>query len=585
MIVIKPLIRIVALLTVPLLCCFTFAFTIGCSGSDPKIPVRLPSRTDSSLGIKPPTPPCTEFVTWRQGSSVDGKLIRNQMIADGDAACAAGNAPAAAQAYQRAANSPLSQFEARELAVRRAALALGRGAAADALVTLNGYLKQFRNAEIHGDFGFLLATAYAGTGDVDQAIAWWSRVYVLENGTGSLATRSKDATFELLRRVDDASLARAQEVWRDDDMVRTALAQARGNRLSPGQIAERIEEAHRGGDLAVSGENLGVLLPLTGRFQALGERARRGVELALSAHANPGALVAVDSGESASLVREKLAELVKSDVQTIIGPLLAEQVDDVAIAAPSGSMVLSLSKRGPVIPSVNFWSLGITAEAQVDSILTHARSTIGITQLAVVGSTEAMETFGELVRNGMRDRSISLVLERSFAKEDIAAATDIGRELSVSSAQAVLFLDNAAVSSNIAVGISEEDRRNIKFLGLAAWDSEAQLQQARAVLNGARFVSGFPRSSSRNLIVNFIATYQQRYRENPDVVAAQAFDAASLVMAARSRQRSGESIVAAFQNLPPFEGLTGRIENLPGVGVVRSLPVLQFQNGIITELQ
>lgn len=588
MIVIKPLIRLVALLTVPLLCCFTFAFIVGCSSNEPRVPVRLPSRTDSSLGIKPPTPPCTEFVTWREGSSADGKLIRNQMIADGDAACAAGNAAAAAKLYQSAMSTPLSQSDARELALRRAALALGRGAATDALVVLNGYLRKSKNSEIFGDFGFLLGAAYAGTGDIDQAIAWWSRVYVLEHGTGSLATRSKDATFELLRRVDDESLARAQETWRDDDMVRTVLAQARGNRLSPGEIATRIENDNRGSEVSVSGSvsatNLGVLLPLTGRFQALGERARRGVELALSAQANPGALVAIDSGESSSLVRERLADLVRGGVEAMVGPLLAEQVDDVAAAAPTGTMVLSLSKRGPIVSTPNFWSLGITAEAQVDSILNHAHSVLGITQIAVVGSTEAMETFGELVRNGMRDRSISLVLERSFAKEDIAAATSLGREIAASSAQAVLFLDNAAVSGNVAVGIPESERKNIKLLGLASWDSESQLQQSQAVLEGARFVSGFPKTSSRELIANFVATYQQRYREVPDVVAAQGFDAASLVLAASARQQTGETIVAAFQNLPPFEGLTGRIENRPGIGVVRSLAVLEFQNGKVSEI-
>jgi len=552
-------------------------------------------------------------MTWREGSAFDGRLITNQLIADGDAACSAGQAVGASQLYDRALRAPLGYSDARELAVRRASLALSRGSAADALQILELFSKRASLPEnasqsVKPDFAFLLGSAFAGTGDIEQALAWWSKVYLAQHGSGPLALRSKDATFQLLRRVDDESLERTQQAWLDDDMVRTALAQARANRLSVNEMASRLESSrlesgriksgsesaqstasqHNSGTLKAA--NLGLLLPLTGRFQALGERAKRGVEVALSTQASPLALITVDSGESASLVHQKISELAAAGVEAIIGPLLAEQVEDVVTSAPAGTVILSLSKRsagvtdGTYGANGSFLTLGITAESQVDSILDHARHVLGITQIAVIGSNEGMQTFGELVRMGMRTRALSLVLERSFAKEDIAAATSIGRDIGASKAQAVLFLDNAGIAGSIAAGIPESDRQNIKLLGLAAWDNEAQLQQSRTVLESARFVTGFPRTSQRLAIKNFIATYQQRYREMPDVVAAQGFDAASLLLAARERQTSAGGLTQSFQNLPTYEGLTGRIENTP-TGIVRRLAVLEFRNGQVTEIQ
>lgn len=580
----RHIVQLFALLTFPLVLCFSLAFSLGCASDQAKVPVRLPSRSDFSMGIKPPLPPCTSFMTWRAGSSFDGRLIAQQLIADGDAACSAGQTASASQYYLRAASVPLSMSDARELAVRRAALALSHGSPSDALALLNAHLRRFPNGETLSDFGYLLGAAYAGTGDVDQAIAWWSKVYIAEHGTGALANKSKEGAFQLLRRVDDGSLERAQATWRDDDMVRTVLAQARANRLSPGQMQDRITvDSQMPVEALATGQNVGVLLPLSGRFQALGERAKRGVELALSVQANPATLIAVDSGESATLVSQKLSELIKGGVNTIIGPLLAEQVEDVALGAPAGAIVLSLSKRSPSVDAPGFMTLGITAESQVDSILNHAQA-LGVTQIAVLGSQEAMQTFGQLARDGMRDRGMSLSFERAFGREDIAAATDLGREVAASASQAVLFLDNPSIAANIAAGIPEADRRTLKVLGLASWDSEAQLQQSRAVLDGARFVSGFARTSAREVIHNFVATYQQRYREMPDVVAAQGFDAASLVLAARARQQAGGSIVSAFHELPPYEGLTGRIETKPNGAVVRSLAVLEFRDGQLTEL-
>ncbi len=582
----KSLIQLLFLLCAPLAVCFSFALLVGCASVQPEMPVRLPSRSDVTIGIKPAQPPCTQFLTWRDGTAFDGRLIRQQLIADGDAACRAGQLTAAIDLYRRAGATPLDVATARELAVRRAAVALARGASSDALAVLNGFTRRFPAQEPFPDFGFLLGAAFAGSGDIDQAIAWWSKVYVADGGNGSLAKRSKDATYELIRRVDDATLERVQASWRDDDMVRTALAQARVNRLSSQELEARLTaDPVAPVDGAKIGDGLGVLLPLSGRFQMLGERARRGVEIALSTLSSPAPLVAVDSGESVSLIQQRLSELTRAGVSAIVGPLLAEQVDDVAVGVPTSTAVLSLSKRAPGQPLPNFISLGITAEAQIDSILDVAQHTVGLTQLAVIGTNEAMLTFGELVRNGMRDRSISLVLERTFIREDIAAATDIGREIGESRAQGVLFLDGPSIAGSIAAGIPESDRANIKLLGLASWDNEAQLQQSRSVLDGARFVSGFARSSEREVIRNFIATYQQRYREMPDVVAAQGFDAASLVLAAKARQQSGESLVSTLQSMPPFEGLTGRIEHKPDGRVARSLAALQFQNGQITEVR
>jgi hypothetical protein len=108
---------------------------------------------------------------------------------------------------------------------------------------------------------------------------------------------------------------------------------------------------------------------------------------------------------------------------------------------------------------------------------------------------------------------------------------------------------------------------------------------SRNVLDGAVFVSPFYAESSRAIIKDFISAYRSKFRSEPDFLAAQGFDAATLaIQAAKRGQEKMVSWPEALMSIDAYDGLTGRIYVGADGELRRSFAVLQLRNGAIIEL-
>jgi branched-chain amino acid transport system substrate-binding protein len=119
--------------------------------------------------------------------------------------------------------------------------------------------------------------------------------------------------------------------------------------------------------------------------------------------------------------------------------------------------------------------------------------------------------------------------------------------------------------------IGEEGADSPKFLEIAGKSAE-----------GFIIVTNLNRDDKRAQVQNFLKTFESRYKIQPDMVGASAYDAFMIIVDGIKRAKSvkGPDIRAAIATLKDFDGLTGQIKRFTPEGeVVKDVQVQTVKNG------
>ena len=148
------------------------------------------------------------------------------------------------------------------------------------------------------------------------------------------------------------------------------------------------------------GNRLGCVLPLSGRYEVFGQRALKGVELAVyqaGSHMGlspPVQLLVRDSGSDPQIAKKAVQELADQGVAAIIGPMTGGSAP-LAEAQEKGVPIIALSQKSGVTETGAYvFRNFLTPEMQVDAVVSHAAQQLGCRRFAVLYPDEAYgETF------------------------------------------------------------------------------------------------------------------------------------------------------------------------------------------------
>jgi ABC-type branched-subunit amino acid transport system substrate-binding protein len=150
-------------------------------------------------------------------------------------------------------------------------------------------------------------------------------------------------------------------------------------------------------------KRIGVLLPLSGRFRALGEEVRRGLELALKGSGLE--LVVLDNQGEAILTGKQVEQLVEEQVIAIIGPLLGDDSRRAAQVAENLQVPLLTLSRADDITLLGGYIFRnmLTAKAQTRALLEWSRKERGAKSAAILFpdipfGEEMLEAFWEAAK-------------------------------------------------------------------------------------------------------------------------------------------------------------------------------------------
>lgn len=353
---------------------------------------------------------------------------------------------------------------------------------------------------------------------------------------------------------------------------------------------------------AVNRKKIGLLIPLSGKFEAFGKKVQRGVELAFQNSNDSSAkdyeIIAEDSGESAESQLKALQKLVEEhQVIAVVGPVISKGIELLANKAVFYQVpLISLAQvQYPLASHLFFCS--ISSQNQVSQLVNYAMGTKGYQKFAVIApSNKPGEELSQIFRDQVTaangqivhleyydpnvtdfrapvDKILSLTHPEKRVEEQKALAAK-RKELKITrkttrTAQyynlppivdfdAVFIADEAKTAGQIIPTFTYRDAKNLKYLGITTWNSSQLIQRAGDQAEDAIFPVAFNTINASADTKAFYDLYTNTYNTTPGELDAIAFDAASLLLKGlKNSPSSRDEFRQILETTNEIQGATG----------------------------
>ena len=341
-------------------------------------------------------------------------------------------------------------------------------------------------------------------------------------------------------------------------------------------MADRVQEW-----LTVDMTTIGCLIPLTGRYQAYGDKILRGLVMAaqdINAQAGDARaikLVIKDSAGHPDMAAAAVRELVLNQkVAAIVGPLSRLAAEAAAKEAQNLWVpIITLTQKTGVSEIGDYvFRDFLSNEQQARALVEYAVLGLGYSRFAILYPNDGYGTrlahlfWDELDRLGLEVRGmeayepsqmdfsdqikklVGLYYPRpetervdktreAIASEILAAelgvpapeAEEEEEPLPILDFEAIFIPDSYEKVGLIAPQLVYHDVTGVKLLGTNLWNSSKLIEMAGPYLQGAVFVDGFFPESRLPLTRQFVRHYEESYGEKPGYTEAQAYDTIRLL--------------------------------------------------------
>jgi ABC-type branched-subunit amino acid transport system substrate-binding protein len=432
---------------------------------------------------------------------------------------------------------------------------------------------------------------------------------------------------------DRVNLALASRALARNDVAKARSALDRLPRqLSPAEDAERARLLARASDRAGDDEaTLGLVLPLSGPFEKIGESILRGFVLESGVYAEPPSrlrLLVRDSAGDPERAAAATRELLAAGVVAIVGPVRSsEAVAAAPLAEAEQVPLLSFARRDDVAELGEYvFRIGLTPGDQAGALARFCAEQRACKRFAILypedeygtsfknsfwdaveangGSVVAIESYTpgtvdwqteikQLV--GLEPLSpgqSALVKERDKLRRNAVqnaaklAAPELQGLPPYVDFDAIFIPDDAASVGLILPQLRFFDVRDVVYLGGSGWNDPALVKIAAREATRAVFTDEFFAGSARPEVVEFVRSYAATYGVSPDAYAAEGRDAATVLRAAIAEVggSDGDALHDRLLALPPISGVTGLESFDPKGGARKSLEFLTVRGDAITAI-
>lgn len=302
---------------------------------------------------------------------------------------------------------------------------------------------------------------------------------------------------------------------------------------------------------------IGCLLPLTGSYSILGEKALKGV-LAAAESGHPGIqyrIVVKDIGDSEKRLSASLDELLNTPgLAFIVGPVPSKFIHAVSPRVNQKrvpALVFPVSENeasgGPYIIKYYY-----PLEEQVRVLSGYAARSLGIRRFAILyPRTDLGVRMKGLFTSGVAESGGKLVYEGSYDP----GSRDISGELGwISSAapEAVFIPDGAASSAELILRLKREGKlRDVLFLGPSTWNSPLFLDLIGREIDGFVYRAVFTDVfyyGDRDWD-GYSGLMQGKFNEKPDIFGYQVYSAIKLLLSLNPKSGGGDVITGSLGSL------------------------------------
>ena len=347
---------------------------------------------------------------------------------------------------------------------------------------------------------------------------------------------------------------------------------------------------------------LGCMLPLSGPYKIYGNRALKGLELAMNqfnADTTDSDITVLikDTRSDSDRALEAVAELSEENVAAIIGPIITA-VPAAFEAQDREIPIITLTQRD-TIPMIGDYVLRnfITPKMQVETLVPYAVQVLGVDRFAVLYPKEPygvtfMNLFwdavlangGKIVASESYDPSftdfadsikklvglyyeipedlkpepLDYLPEDSYLAEDVKPEEEQEPEAIVDFG--AIFIPDAPKKAGLVIPqLAYYDIEGVHLLGTNLWHSRKLIQMAGQYTKGAFMADGFFLESASEPVRNFSRKFQEIYKETPGFIEAVVYDTAMLLFQTVSRPEidSRDLLKDALLNITSYPGVSG----------------------------
>ncbi len=356
---------------------------------------------------------------------------------------------------------------------------------------------------------------------------------------------------------------------------------------------------------------LGALLPQTGQLAFFGDRVLKGIQLAvhmynLQAPDSRVELLVKDTEGSPEKAVAALTELSSKDIVAAIGPLLTKEAEALVPFLENLKVpVITPAASGEGIGTISPWLFrnALTNSSQATAaarfalglnlkkfVIIHPDDAYGrdlarlfakeLEQkaeiLATISYPPDVKDFGPYIRKIIE---IDLRSRKIVIPEDDLERKKLFTEF-IPSFDALYLPGHAEKVGLLIPQLAFYNIKGIAMIGSNDWHSPDLIERADRFADGAVFIDGFFPESENPVIKPVIEAYRSAYQEEPDILSAQAYDAAMMVFTLlkehKDTPRAVRDGLLAMKDYPGISGTT----TFPGNGeALKKLFIIKIQDG------
>jgi branched-chain amino acid transport system substrate-binding protein len=336
---------------------------------------------------------------------------------------------------------------------------------------------------------------------------------------------------------------------------------------------------------------VGQFTSLTGAQATFGQSNDRGVRLALEninasggILGQPVRLITRDTqskpGETSTVVRELIT---RDKVVALIGEVASgRSLEAAPIAQRSGIPMISPSSTNEKVTKTGDHIFRVCFIDSFQGLVCSkfARS-LGMTKAAIL--TDVSKDYSVGLTASFKKDFLSgggvITGEQSYSAGDKDFSAQL-TSIKAGNAQFV-FLPSYYTEAPLIIRQARQLGITVPFVGGDGWDSPELVAVGGEAVEGCYFSNHFSEQRTTPEIAAFVESYRKRYGEDPDAIAALAYDA--FCMLADAMKRAGitdpAKVSAALAVTKDFPGVTGRITLDQDRNPTKPAVILQVKNG------
>jgi len=341
---------------------------------------------------------------------------------------------------------------------------------------------------------------------------------------------------------------------------------------------------------------IGTLGPLTGNTATYGISTKNGVEVAVDEINNAGGiggkqvkLFSEDTRGDQTEAANAATKLIEQDkVIAVVGGVLSSET---MTAGPIGNdakvVMISSSSTASGIPEIGDYIFRncLSDDVQATQLAEYAAGDLGLKKFAIMFTNN---DYGLSLKNAFeaKAKEVAEVVDVETYNDGESDFRAQLTKIKGFSPDALYIAGYYTEAAKIAQQAQEQGLK-VQILGADGFYSPKLVELGGGSVEGAIFTAGFFADDPAESVQNFVKAYEEKYNSEPDMFAAQAYDAAKILLSAvtNANGAGGEALQAEMAKTADFPGITGNTSFAENGDAVKDIIILKVENGKFTKLR